>query len=120
MDLKTSVGQLRTNLLILQRSNLKVKDKQWPGLQTDAIRTKVKWEIIKITISQSTKRASVYGKLNEQLSSKRWPLSYLSLAKYHLETQKVKTVQKLTQKQANTDNQIRSTTLEWSVIPLGA
>ena len=96
---------------------LKVIDKQWPGI--DAIRTKVppskpKWEITKITISRTTKRT--YGKPNKQLSPKRWSLSYLNLTKYHLNTQKVKTVQKLTLKQANTDNKIRSTTLEQSVI----
>ena len=63
-----------------------------------------KWEI-----SQNTKRT--YGKPNEQLSPKRWPLSYLNLllhCKYHLDTQKVKTVQKLTPKQANADNQTRT------------
>ena len=51
-----------------------------------------KWEITKITISQNTKRTN--GKLNEQLSPRRWPLSYLNLAKYHQDTQKVKTVQR--------------------------
>ena len=56
------------------------------------------------------------GKPNEQLSPKRWPLSYLNLTKYHLDIQEVKTVQKLTQKQAKTENQIRSTALERSVI----
>ena len=55
--------------------------------------SKLKWRITKITISQNTKRT--YGKLNEQLSPKCWPLSYLSLTKYHLVTQ-LKTVQKLT------------------------
>ena len=94
-----------------------VKDNQRPG--TDAIRTKVppskpKWEITKITISPNTKRT--YGKPNEQLSPKRWPLSYLTLTKYHLDTQKVKIVQKLTPKQAKTDNQFRSTALERSVL----
>ena len=52
---------------------------------------KPKWEITKITISQNTKRT--YGKPNEQLSS----FSYLNLTEY-LNTQKVKTVQKLTTK----------------------
>ena len=57
-----------------------VKDQQLPG--TGAIRTKIppsnlKWEITKITISQNTKRTC--GKPNEQLSPKRWPLSYLNL-----------------------------------------
>ena len=60
-----------------------------------------KLEITKITISQNTERT--YGKPNGQLSPKRWPLSYLNLTKYHLNTQKVKTVQKLTQKQVNTE-----------------
>ena len=55
---------------------------------------------------------SAYGKPNEQLSPKSWPLSYLNLTKYDLDTQKVKTVQKPTPKQANTKNQIRSTTFE--------
>ena len=57
------------------------------------MQAKPKWEITKITVSQNIKR--IYGKLNGQLSPKRWPLSYLSLTKYHLDTQKVKTVQKL-------------------------
>ena len=43
-------------------------------------------------------------------------LSYLNLTKYHLDTQKVKNVHKLTPKQANIENQIRSTALERSVI----
>ena len=61
----------------------KAKDKQLPG--TDTIRTKAqpsepKWKIMKMTISQNTKRT--YSKPNEQLSPKRWPLSYLNLLKY--------------------------------------
>ena len=63
---------------------------------------------------QNTKRT--YGKSNEQLSPKRWPLSYLTLTKYHLGTQKEKIVQKLTSKQANTENHTRRTALERSVI----
>ena len=41
-----------------------------------------------------------------------WPLSYLNLTKYPLDTWKVKAVQKLTPIQANTETQIRSTALE--------
>ena len=67
----------------------------------DAIRTtfqpsKPKLEINKITISKNTKRT--YSKMYKQSSPKRWPLSYLNLTKYHLDTQKVETVQKLTKK----------------------
>ena len=40
----------------------------------------------------------------------------LKLTKY-LDTQKVKTVQKLTPKQANTENQIRSTALDMHLLP---
>ena len=42
----------------------------------------------------------------------------LNRYKYHLDKQKVKTVQIRSQKQANTENQIRSTALEWSVISI--
>ena len=41
---------------------------------------------------------------------------YLNLTKNHLDTYKVKTVQKMTPKQAKTENQIRITALERSVI----
>ena len=63
------------------------KGMQCPG--TDAIRTKAplskrKWKIPEITISQNRKRT--YGIPNDQLSPKRWPLSYLNLTKYHLDT----------------------------------
>ena len=67
-----------------------------------------------ITTSHNTKRT--YDKPNEQLPPKRWQLGYLNLIKYHLNTQKVKTVQKLTPKQANTENQTGSTALERSVV----
>ena len=40
----------------------------------------------------------------------------LDLNKYHLDAHTVKTVQKLTPKHANTENQIRSNALERSVI----
>ena len=70
--------------------------------------SKPKWEITKITISQNTKRT--YLKPNEQLTPERWPTSYLNLntCNYHLDTKKVKTAQKLKPKQANTENQIRT------------
>ena len=58
-----------------------------------------------ITKSQRTKRT--HCKPNEQLYPNGLPLSYLTLPKYHLDTWKVKTVQKLTPKQANTEKQIR-------------
>ena len=66
-----------------------------------------------IFIQRNTKKP--YDKQNEQLSPKRWPLSYLNRTKYHLDKQKVKTVQKRSPKQENTEHQIRSTTLERSV-----
>ena len=47
-----------------------------------------KFEITKITISQNTKKK--YGKPIEQLSLKRWPLSYLNIDNYYLDTQNVK------------------------------
>ena len=57
-------------------------------MRTEVLRLKPKWEITKITISHNTQRT--YGKSNEQLSPKTWPLSYLNLTKYHLDTQKQK------------------------------
>ena len=44
------------------------------------------------------------------------PATFNLVTKYHLDTDKVKTVQKLTPKQADTDSQIRSTALERPVI----
>ena len=47
---------------------------------------------------------------------KRCPLSYLSLSEYHLDPQNVKTVQKLTTKQATQRTKSENTALERSVI----
>ena len=65
------------------------------------------WHSLSLPYNYNTKKT--YGKPNEQLSPKRWSLSYLKLTKYHLDTQKVKTVQKLTPKHANTENHISET-----------
>ena len=89
-------------------------DQEVMPIRTKSPPSKPKSEISKITISQNTKRS--YDKPIEQLSPKRWPFSYLNLTKYHLDTQKVKTLQKLTPKQANIENQVRSAALERSVI----
>ena len=57
--------------------------RNWCNLyQSPAI--KPKWEITKITKCQNTKRTC--GKLNQQLFPKRWPLSYLNLTKYLIDT----------------------------------
>ena len=54
-------------------------------------KSRPKFEITKITISQNTKKT--YGKPIEQLSPKKWPLSYLNIDNYYLDTQNVKTEQ---------------------------
>ena len=66
-------------------------------------KSRLKTEVMtKITIGQNTKRT--YGKPNEQLSPKKWPISYLNLTKFYLDTLKVKTIPKLITIQANTEN----------------
>ena len=66
-------------------------------------KSRLKTEVTtEIKISQNTKR--IYGKPNEQLTPKKWPISYLNLTKFYLDTLKVKTIPKLITIQANTEN----------------
>ena len=76
--------------------------------------SKPKWELTKLTKRHSTKR--IYGLSRDQLFPKMWPLSYLTLAKYHLDRYTGENSTEADTKTSNTENAIICTALEQSVI----